>query len=47
MSFKKVVQKYYFFLRYANKSAKNFVISSFFCNFASENLVNRALVAMK
>lgn len=31
----KVVQKYYFFVIYANKSVKNFDISAFFCNFAT------------
>ena len=43
----KVVQKYSFFLKYANLLANNFVICVFLCNFASTNLVNRAFAAKK
>ena len=34
MSFKKVVQRYCFFMKYANILINNFDISAFFCNFA-------------
>jgi len=37
MSFKKVVQKYCFFLKYANILTKNFVISVFLYYFEIEN----------
>ena len=43
MSFKKVVQKYCFFMKYANILINNFDISAFFCNFAckwTHNLAN-------
>ena len=47
MSFKKLVQRYYFFTKYANISVNNFDISTFFYNFAAKNFVNSAPVAKK